>query len=97
LAPHTGGDGGNLAGPVAKRNPTGGLPYSGSGGGGAGTGDNGDDDGNRRGVAGSGGRCIIRWTVEQYTNATSTSGTVFFNETSGYRYFDFIGSGSITI
>lgn len=90
--PQTGGDGGNAPSPVRQANS--GVQFSGAGGGGGGTG---PGDPWRDGGSGAGGRCIIRWNSEQFANATSTTGTVYFHEANGYRHFDFTGSGSLTI
>ena len=93
--PQTGGDAGNGPGPQGViRAANSAVQFSGAGGGGGGTG---PGDPWRDGGSGAGGRCIIRWNAEQFANATSTSGTVYFHEANGYRHFDFTGSGSLTI
>ena len=89
--PRTGGDGGN--GGTPKRQANSGVQYSGSGGGGGGTG---PADPWRDGGAGAGGRCIIRWSSTEFVNAASSTGSAYYHENSGYRHFDFVGSGTIT-
>lgn len=86
--PHTGGDGGSND-PARTANNA--CQYTGSGGGG------GADDGgpNPSGGSGSGGSIIIRYD-EYFSNAVSTSGSVLYSRLDGYRFFHFLGSGSIT-
>ena len=87
--PHTGGDGGSND-PLRAANSA--CAYTGSGGGGGGAN---AGNPNPNGGSGSGGSIIIRYD-EYFSNAASTSGSVLYSRLDGYRFFHFLGSGSIT-
>ena len=88
-----GGAGGNAPSPI--RQATSATAYSGAGGGGGGQG---PGDPFRDGGGGGGGRCIVRWSSEQFANASSVSGgDMYYHDSGGYRHFDFTGTGTITI
>ena len=88
--PHTGGDGGSND---PARNANSACQYTGSGGGGGGV--NPGGGASPAGAGGSGGSVIIRYD-EFFSNAASTSGSVLYSRFDGYRFFHFLGSGSIT-
>ena len=88
--PHTGGDGGSND---PARNANSACQYTGSGGGGGGA--NPGGGASPAGGSGSSGSLIIRYD-EYFSNAVSTSGSVLYSRLDGYRFFHFLGSGTIT-
>lgn len=84
-----GGIGGGGTGGVYRANGLAATANSGGGGGGAGYG------ANRSGGNGGSGVVIIRYP-NTYADAVSTTGTVTFTNTGGYKIYKFTSSGSIT-